>query len=411
MQTPRLEGICASVLTAVGIMLFAPLASSVENEGGPELHSLTAYSCGSVGCHADIFQQWNSSMHANSVPMKDPIHAAFYRQLVGDPLREGTQMGNQYPVCLQCHAPFAALDGRTNLNAKPAYHDGINCMICHTFSQYTGRTGQGSGLPGGVHDYKLSSDVLQGALGRYFSSHPDQRQGEAAKSYHPYAIEPNQKLLKTSRACIGCHDIRDNADENVFEEDRIACQACHMPKINGVADHSMQGGHSAGMVKQALLLSIEAKPEADQLLTQVKLQNTLPHSFPATMPLRNVTLKVVAYAQDGQVVWENFHTNAAKEDPKAVLVYKPNGYIGHPPLPVTAMQSLADSHLKAKETRVLSYKIPATKVALIRAEAYYNLILPDQILNAQIQYQQTMPAYLLPNNKLPGSAGVAELRF
>jgi len=395
------------------LISFSPLVNTViaEESQGQNLHNLTSYSCGAVGCHANIFQQWNKSMHANSVPMKDPIHAVFYRQLVGDPLREGLKMGNQYPICLQCHAPFAALDGKTNLNAKPVYYDGINCMTCHTFAEYKGRTGTGSGLPGGIHDYQLSPHILQGALGSYFSQRPNQREGAAAKKYHPYPIKPNQVLLKTSKACIGCHDMRDSADEAVFEEDQIACQACHMPKVNGIADHSMQGGHSAGMVKQALLMNIEAENDGKYLNTKINLKNTLPHSFPATMPLRNVTIKVIAYNKKGEVIWENYIENAAQEDPKAILMYKPNGYIGHPPLPVTAMQNLADSHLKAKEKRILEYQIPAQSVKLIRAEALYNLVLPNQIIEIQPQSSRPMPQHLVMNAKQARSAGIAELRF
>ncbi len=393
---------------------FSALMSNLmaeEEPAGTNLHKLTSYSCGAVGCHADIFQQWNKSMHANSVPMKDPIHAHFYRQLVGDPLREGLKMGDQYPICLQCHAPFAALDGRTNLNAKPTYHDGINCMVCHTFKQYKGRTDKGAGLPGGIHDYQLSPHRLQGASGRYFSHRPDQRQGAAAKSYHPFPIEPNPTLLKTSTACLGCHDMRDGAEEPAFAEDQIACQACHMPKVNGVADHSMQGGHSAGMVKQALLMSIEADSDGQALNARIILKNTLPHGFPATMPLRNVTIKVTAYSAEGRLVWENYRNNAAQEDPKAVLMYKPNGYIGHPPLPVTAMQGLADTHLKAKEKRILDYRLPMQNIQLIRAEALYQLVLPEQTINTRPQYARPLPPHLTMNTQDARSAGIAELRF
>ena len=33
----------------------------------------------------------------------------------------------KYPVCLQCHAPNAALEKKTKLDAKQAYADGISC--------------------------------------------------------------------------------------------------------------------------------------------------------------------------------------------------------------------------------------------------------------------------------------------
>ncbi len=63
-------------------------------------------------------------------------------------------------------------------------------------------------------------------------------------------LDANPNLLKTSDACLGCHDTRNNShgvplcatgDEYVAGKTFVTCQSCHMPIANGFANHSM--GH------------------------------------------------------------------------------------------------------------------------------------------------------------------------
>ncbi len=101
------------------------------------LRHVTAEDC--KECHGEIYQQWKQSMHANSTALKDPIHGAFYHKVIGDPTKEGVKnKKGKYPVCLQCHSPAAAKDGKTKLDAAPAYAEGVNCIACHTMTRYKG---------------------------------------------------------------------------------------------------------------------------------------------------------------------------------------------------------------------------------------------------------------------------------
>lgn len=56
-------------------------------------------------------------------------------------------------------------------------------------------------------------------------------------------VEGNAKTSRTSDACVGCHDQRNNG-HNV-----PLCQTCHMSVTNKLADPSMGGGHSEAMAK------------------------------------------------------------------------------------------------------------------------------------------------------------------
>ncbi len=116
-------------------------------------------------CHKEIYQQWHGSMHANSTALKDPIHATFYKKVVGDPLQDGVKMKNgKFPVCLQCHAPNAALEKATKLDAKVSYKEGVNCVACHTLKTFKGINAPDGKLQLGMMAYEIT-DSLQGPAG------------------------------------------------------------------------------------------------------------------------------------------------------------------------------------------------------------------------------------------------------
>ena len=144
--------LCAALLTI-------PAAFAVQAaEETPSLHHVPAESC--KQCHEEIYMQWASSMHANSSALKDPIHGAFYRNVMGDPTEEGLRKKGKYPVCLKCHAPVAAIEGKTKLDAAPAYANGISCVTCHSFSAFKGNDSP-EGKPWyGVDAYEIDSEKL-----------------------------------------------------------------------------------------------------------------------------------------------------------------------------------------------------------------------------------------------------------
>jgi hypothetical protein len=120
------------------------------------MHLISAEVCQT--CHEEIYRQWKGSMHANSTALKDPIHGAFYGMEVGDPTAEGQvhKKSGTYPICLQCHAPNAARDKTTKLDAHVAYSEGVNCVACHTLQNYKGIQGEDGKLRLGLKAYEVS---------------------------------------------------------------------------------------------------------------------------------------------------------------------------------------------------------------------------------------------------------------
>jgi len=145
-------------------VLFLLIQSATADTQENKIRYMESETCGE--CHEEIYAQWQGSMHAKSTALKDPIHATFYKKVVGDPLKEGVKKGGKYPVCLQCHAPAAAKDGKTKQDMKTAYGEGVNCVACHSLTQYKGvKHAAKPGLNMGMKAYEFSDVVLQGPSG------------------------------------------------------------------------------------------------------------------------------------------------------------------------------------------------------------------------------------------------------
>ena len=350
---------------------------SVSNSSQDEqlLRDVSAEECKT--CHEEIYSQWKNSMHANSTALKDPIHGAFYTAVVGDPKEEGVTKNGKYPVCLQCHSPAAAKDGKTNLAAMPAYNEGVNCIACHTITGFKGTKKANGDLRLGMKAYLYSDTSLQGPGINH--TNPDWQ--------HPvFQNTGNPEVFKTNAICMGCHDQRKNSnkvslcqtgDEITASGELSNCLNCHMPIVNGKADHSLLGGHSAKMVSKGLLMTMSTVSKPSNMLEiSIKLANQLPHNLPTGAPFRNIYVILTGYDRDGKEVWASSQSHPAKDDKKAMFMYSLGDNKGNPAPPPKATQVLGDTRLKPYEVRVLHYSVAAGEIKKLRAVAYYDLLLP-----------------------------------
>lgn len=385
-----------------GVFLSGSHAIAETADPAKSLHHVDATAC--KQCHEEIYSQWSGSMHANSSALKDPIHGAFYRNVVGDPTQEGVKMKNgKFPVCLKCHAPVAAIDKKTKLDSAQAYKDGITCVTCHSFSGFKGNdTPEGKPLYG-IDAYEIDTQSLHGPSG---ISYTQERVPEGAAwptpVNHPQPMTGNAaELFKSNAICMGCHEKRSNShgtplcrtgDEYRADKSFVACQACHMavvtvPKMKDgkavagefvtVTDHTMAGGHDEKMVARGLAMQMDMEQTDGAIKAKLTLRNRLPHAFPTGAPFRNFYVKLAVYDKDGNEMWRNFKVHPIKDDPKAAFWYTLGDEAGKPTIPPKATQVLDDSRLKPNETRTLEYEIPMQEgMAIVRAEALYDLMLP-----------------------------------
>ncbi|MEO5348284.1 MAG: hypothetical protein H7836_01350 [Magnetococcus sp. YQC-3] len=377
LMTPLLR-----LLLALGLLLVGTLAANAADK--PALQQIPAADCGE--CHQEIYQQWQKSMHANSTALKDPIHGAMYKMMVGEPTQEGVQDKNgKYPVCLQCHAPIAAQDGKTKLDAQPNYADGVTCVACHTMTRFSGTKGADGGQRVGAKAYEFSAEALQGGNGAWHGKEaaipPGSGKNEPTANPFPHAANP--ELFKSSDACLGCHEQLKNAhgvavctigDILTGKGPVPTCQSCHMPVVNGQTSHALAGGHDPAQLRRGVILTVAAKKNEKGVEATVNMQNKLAHTYPTGAPFRNLILKVTALDAAGQVLWQNFKENPMAEDPQAVLMLKLTDDEGKPTMPMMASKLAGDSRLQPGETRTLTYPISTQGVAVVRAELLYNLV-------------------------------------
>jgi hypothetical protein len=376
----------------VGLMISQ---SSFAGNGKPQLHHVPSSTCGS--CHNKIFKQWSGSMHANSTALKDPIHGSFYKMLMGSPTQEGVKSKKgKFPVCLQCHAPNAARDKKTKLDAMPAYSEGINCVACHTMKKAKGPKAN-SQL--GAKAYEFSKSALQGPNGSFSGSKPVKAPGGSGSMVNPFPHEARSNLFRSSDLCLGCHETRNNGKgvpvcatgpEVVKSGNTVTCQSCHMPVVNGVVDHSMAGGHHPAMVKRGVIFAIQAKSNKSGVKATLNIKNTLAHNLPTGAPFRNMFIKVTAFNAQGQPVWSNYKKSPFKEDKKSIFMLHLIGKNGKPAPPPKATGIAKDSRLKPGESRNIVYNIPVKGAVKVRAELYYDLLLPP----FKKKFAKTIPAAL-----------------
>jgi len=378
------------LLLSVTTAFASPGVVNIQAPTAP--HEVPSSVCGE--CHQEIFQEWAQSMHANSSALKDPIHGAFYRKVVGDPTEEGVTKKGKYPVCLRCHAPNAAIQKKTSLDSKIAFNEGVNCIFCHTITEFKGTVKKNGKLRLGQAAYTNSTTKLQAPSGKSYTTAPVPTEATAVtgitQPFHPFPMEGgNVAIQRTNALCMGCHDQRKNFNgvplcatgtEIADSKSSVTCQSCHMPMVNGHSSHSMMGGHNNDMLRKAVVMTLDVDKGKDNYMATVSITNQLPHKFPTGAPFRNVYIKLGVYNADGKLIWQNYKSHPMKDDKKSVLVFTLGDGKGNPAMPPKAKEILSDTRIEPHGVKVVEYKIPLRSgVKLVRAELLYNLLLPKLV--------------------------------
>ncbi|UJS24847.1 cytochrome c family protein [Thiothrix winogradskyi] len=186
------------------------------------------------------------------------------------------------PACLQCHAPNAAIQKKTKLDAQPSFNEGVNCIACHTIQGFKGIEGEEGKLRLGTAAYDISKTSLQAPSGKHYTTTP--------------GVEGHEEASNSS----------------------VTCQACHMPVVNGRISHNMMGGHDAATVKRGVVMTLKVDKADAKLKAKIDLKNQLPHNFPTGAPFRNVYLQLTAHDAKGVEVWKNYTTHPLKDDKQGI---------------------------------------------------------------------------------------------
>jgi hypothetical protein len=315
-----------------------------------------------------------------------------------------------------------------------AYSEGVNCVACHTLTNYKGIKGEDGKLRLGIQAYDLTETIqgpsgmnrgvqnlaaaadplFGGAVAESGDQKPNPHLGEPVEfqgaQIPALPMEGNPIQMKTNDACMGCHDQRDNphgvplcltGSEYTMANTDVNCLACHMPISEGIADHSMGGGHDLGMLKRSVVFNVTTEKAGDKVVAKVLMKNQQPHSLPTGAPFRNIYMKLTAYNESGEVVWQNTADHPGQDDPQAYLVYQMADDQGMPAPPPTATQVGKDTRLAPHESRTLEYEIPAEGVVLVRGELYYNLMWPELAKRfTQIPEERRSPVLIAQSERM-----------
>ncbi len=167
--------------------------------------------CG--GCHTDIYEQWQGSMHNNA--MEDKLYQGLHA------LASKETNGAIDAFCTVCHTPIGTLSGEVPPLEGPDIsdnsRDGVQCDFCHTVS---GSTGIGNAS---------------------FEFDPsDTKKGPFDDAISPFHKTQYSELHTKSEFCGMCHDVNHPINgvaleatytewkNSPYAEQGIQCQDCHM---------------------------------------------------------------------------------------------------------------------------------------------------------------------------------------
>jgi hypothetical protein len=219
---------------------FAPSLASTTTGGAFDSRSLSgSKSCGTSGCHQEIYDEWSVSAHRYSA--MDPAFQKVQTVMAEQNGAESTR------YCGGCHDPISLFSGTKNIFAKDltnlaGFQEGVSCVSCHSIKKT---------------DIKGNANYQMAQPSRYLFELEDRDRTRwmrdfLIRSYPQYHVESLQhKLFKRPEFCAACH--KQFIDEeinkvgwvqlqNQFDAWRksrwnepgdptktIECRECHMP--------------------------------------------------------------------------------------------------------------------------------------------------------------------------------------
>jgi len=320
-------------------------------------------------CHSQIYKEYTSSMHNNSIPQKDPIHAAVWKK------HPKNKKLHQYS-CGKCHTPAADnLDKMLKKGEKvlpdinnTTHNDGIACAYCHRIQSIE-------------HHKKSNTNIIAQEPKKYFGT----LQEHINSSYHKIDATNNQ-LIKNGNVCIGCHSHKMNKHKlnvcstNIANEmDGANCVSCHMPKVDGsISDlkkrdkhafHGFAGAHfHSHMLEKYVHIS---------LIRQINnfilnIDNETSHAL-LLHPLRVAVIKI-NILRDGKNI-----------QLKDKIFMRLIGDKGKPAMPWKASTTLKDTMIKANEKRVLKYDFKLQQGDKVEVTLGWYLVNPKVVEKLKLQ--------------------------
>jgi hypothetical protein len=219
---------------------FAPSLARTASGGAYDAASLSgSESCGSAGCHSQIYEEWLPSAHRYAA--MDPPFQAIQQTMAQQNGAESTR------YCGGCHDPISLFSGTKNifvddLTGLAGYQEGVSCIACHSIRE-TDVKGNAAYVI--VQPERYLRELDPSPAGKAISdflirAYPDQ-----------HVATYSRRMFKTAEFCAACHkQFIDQEVNNVgwvqlqnqYDNWRkshwnhpgdpqrtIECRECHMP--------------------------------------------------------------------------------------------------------------------------------------------------------------------------------------
>jgi hypothetical protein len=288
-------------------------------------------------CHAQIYSEFYSSMHANSTPNKDPIHKAVWDK------HPSNKKFERY-TCGKCHTPAADnLDKMMTKGEKAlpdtqnaTHQEAISCAYCHRIQSIEKHA-------------KSNTNIISKTPKAYYGT----MKNNLESPYHEILTDDNN-LMKSGNTCIGCHSHKMNKFKlNVCSTDiknRVDganCVSCHMPKVKGSASsihdtktHSFHGFAGSHFNSEMLAKYVDISIVKNKDSFTVNIDNQSSHAL-LLHPLRVAVLKISVKRDDRTIKLK-----------KEVFV-RVIGKEGKPAMPWVATSVIKDTMIKGNEKRAV----------------------------------------------------------
>jgi len=348
------------------------------------------------GCHAEIYNQWDGSMH--SIAYTDPVY------LAEEKIASADTDGLTDTYCARCHTPIGVLAGEVppigHENLSEVSKKGIQCDFCHSVNKSTG-IGNGA--------FMVSPDGI--------------KRGPYDDSKSPYHGSMFSDLHTKSEFCGMCHEVYHPVTGIPIEETYTEwkegpysktthCQDCHMtpgithfeanpgkasgigPERDHVYTHHFVGGNAVvtGVIgsevhqrmaeerlKSAATLELEAEKKDTEAEITVKVTNVgAGHKLPTGLTeARELWIEILATDATGKEIYHTGGLDSDSEvDPDAMMYHAVLGDAsGQPTIKVWEAEStLSDNRILPKDTRVekFNFDIPDQVKGPITVEAKLN---------------------------------------
>jgi hypothetical protein len=221
---------------------FAPSLARTSTNGAFDARSLAgSESCGSSGCHTEIYKEWKTSAHRYAA--MDPIFQGIQNVMAKQNGPESTR------YCGGCHDPISLFSGTKNifvekLTGAEGYNEGISCLACHSI-QKTDIQGNANYTMWQPTEYlwQWTPDHTLAALSRNFliRAWPTQHNRLSKRMYKKpeYCAACHKQFIDQEVNRVGWVQLQNQYDNWAASHwnhkgdarSTVECRECHMPLV------------------------------------------------------------------------------------------------------------------------------------------------------------------------------------